>query len=176
MRLGGRNLPWTVAALLGLAAIGVGAVVLFVVHPDRRDKERDSRRHGIAAQDQQAVDAARQEAINLGTFKRAAFESDYARGVAGATGNLRVDLAKTERKQALLESMKTGKFDLESDVVNSAIEQAADGKWSVLIYRQDYKVPDAGQRVLVNRDRLAFTVVREGGKWLVSDFVAVGLI
>jgi hypothetical protein len=176
IRLGGRNLPWTTAAALGAVAIALFAVVAFVLHPEHRDRVAAAADVGLTPTEQQVLQAAKTEALNLATFKRASFDADYALGLAGATGNLRSDLSDASRKADLLKTMNSGKFDLSADVVNSAVEESAGGKYSVLIYRRDYKVPTGGQPTLTARDRLAVTMVREGGKWLASDLTSVGLI
>jgi cbb3-type cytochrome oxidase subunit 3 len=176
IQLGGRNLPWTTAAALGTVAIALFAVVAFVLHPEHRDKAAAAANLGLTATERQVLQAATTEALNLATFKRASFDADYAVGLSGATGNLRSDLDNAGRKSDLSKAMNTGKFDLAADVVNAAVEDFADGRYSVLIYRRDYKVADGGQRTLTARDRLALTMQREGTKWLATDLTSVGLI
>lgn len=175
IRLGGRNTPWTVAAVLGVVAIALAAVIVFVIAPERSDRRRTAEAVGLTAMQQQAMDAAAKQVINLTTYSRKTFDADYARTVAGATGALATDLTG-DKKATLLSQMTKGKFDLAGTVTNVAFEEAGAGKWLVLVSSEDYKVPDKGARQLTTRARFEVTMVHTGGKWLASDLQTVGLI
>lgn len=168
--------PWIVAAALGAVAIALGAVVLFVIHPDRSDKQKLGRATGLTALQQQAMDAGRTEALNLTTYSRKAFAADYARALSGATGDLAKDLNSTPKRDQLLANMNSGKFDLSGQVVNTALEAQAGDQFSVLVLTLGYKVPDTGPKVQSSRSRFEMTIVRQGGKWLVSSLKDIGTI
>lgn len=175
-RFGGDNAPWTVAAVLGVLAIAVGAVVLFVIHPERSDRQRAARAVGLTATEQQAMDAAAKQVINLTTYSRKNFDGDYARTVAGATGDLLSDLQKPANKTNLLQQMQTGKFDLQGEVTNTAYAESSGDKYLILVSSNGYKVPDGAQRTLQTRARFQVTMVRSGSKWLAASLTSVGLI
>jgi hypothetical protein len=168
--------PWIVAGALGAVAIALAAVVIFVIHPDRSDKHRLSQKTGLTSTQQQAVDAATQQAINLTTYARATFEADYKRTVDGATGNLAKDLNDATKKTKLLEQMNAGKFDLQGTVSKAAYETEADGKYSVLVYVQGFQLLADGKKSAPIANRFLLTMQRVKGKWLASDLLAVNLV
>lgn len=168
--------PWLVASVLGVIAIALAAVVVFVIRPERNDKQDLADAVGITASQQQAMDAATKQALNLTTYSRKNFESDYARALSGASGSLAKDLADPSKKAALLKQMQTNKLDLQGQVLNTALEQQAGSQYSVLVLVVTYKVPDTGTRVLGSRNRFEMTLTRTGGKWLTSDLNNIGLI
>jgi Mce-associated membrane protein len=168
--------PWVVAAVLGIVAIALAAVVIFVIHPDRNDKQALARATGLTSVEQQAVDAASHQALNLTSYSRANFEADYARTVAGASGKLASDLADKSRKSALLAQMQKGKFDLQGQVANAAFETTADGKYSVLVYALSYKSGTGTTHELSSRNRFVLTMQRIGGRWLATDLLSVVLV
>jgi len=173
---GGSRAPWIVASVLGVVAIALGAVVLFVIHPDRDDKQEAARAVGLTSTAQQAMDAASKQVINLTTYSRKAFEADYARAMSGATGDLLGDLQKADNKTNLLKQMQDGKFDLQGEVTNVAFEESSGDKYLVLISSNGYKVPDGAQRSLQTRARFEVTMIHSGSKWLASTLTSVGLI
>lgn len=168
--------PWIVAGALGIVAIVLAAVVLFVIYPDKHDKQKLANARGLTTTEQQAVDAASKQALNLTTYARKTFEADYARALAGATGAFAKDLQDTTKKAALLKQMNDGKFDLQGSVSNAAFETVADGKYSVLVLTQSYQLLADNKKSAPTQNRFLFTMQHTGGKWLASDLQAVGLI
>jgi hypothetical protein len=168
--------PWITAGALGVVAIALGAVVLFVIRPQRDHREDLARAVGVTSTQQAAMNAATQEGLNLTTYSRKNFPSDYARTVAGATGSLMQDLDDTAKRSALLSNMQKGKFDLQGQVLNTAFETQAGDRFSVLVLALSYQVTDNGTRTLSSRNRFEMTLVRAGDKYLVSDLKSVGLI
>lgn len=169
-------LPWLVAAVLAVVAIALGAVVLFVIHPDKQDKQKLAAQAGLTALEQQAIDAASKQAVNLTTYSRKSFDADYARTVAGATGSLAADLNGGTRKATLLKQMQSGKFDLQGTVSSAAFESQAGNAYSVLVLTQSFQVLDNGQKTAATANRFILTMQHVGGKWLASDLLSVGLI
>lgn len=168
--------PWIVAGALGVVAIVLAAVVVFVIHPERNDKRNLSKKTGLTSTEQQAVDAASQQALNLTTYSRAKFDSDYQRTVAGSTGSLNKDLSDTTKKTQLLAQMQAGKFDLQGSVSKAAFETETNGQYSVLVYVQGYQLLANGKKSTPIPNRFLLTMVHVKGKWLASDLLAVNLI
>jgi hypothetical protein len=168
--------PWIVASALGVIAIALAAVILFVIRPDRHDKQNLADAVGLTATQQQAIDAATKQALNLTTYSRKSFEADYARALAGSAGDLAKDLGDPTKKAALLSNMTKGKVDLQGQVLNTAFEQEADGKFAVLVLVVSYKQPDQGARTVGSRARFEMTLSHGTGKWLVSGLKNVGLV
>jgi len=168
--------PWLVAAVLGVVAVALGAVILFVIHPQRDDREKHARSSGLTFAQRQAVQTATTEALNLTTYTRKTFDADYARSVALATGGLAKDLADNQKKSALLSQMQAGKFDLQGQVLNAAFEQQSGNTYGVLIVVSGFQVPDGGTKTQNSHNRWEMSVQLVGTKWLVSNVQNVGLI
>lgn len=167
--------PWIVAGVLGALAIALGAVVLFVIHPDHNHKRGLSHKTGLTSVEQQAVDAASQQALNLTTYSRANFEADYKRTVDGTTGKLRSDLSDASKKALLLAQMNSGKFDLQGQVSKAAFESAADGKYSVLVYVQGFQLLPDNKKSAPIANRFLLTMEKVNNRWLATDLLAVNL-
>lgn len=166
--------PWVTAAVLGVVAIAMAAVLLFVVRPDRHRHKVDAKVVGLTAVEQQAVDAAGKQVLNLLTYSRKNFDADYARTVAGSTGALQSDLGK--QKATLLSKMTKGKFDLQGSVTAAAFEESSGTNWLILVSAQGYEVPDKGTRTLRSTARFEITMTDTGGNWLASNLQSVGLV
>jgi hypothetical protein len=170
------RLPWILAAALAAVAVALAVVLVSVALPARHRHQRAVAQLGLTSLEHQAVDAAAQQALNLLSYRRSAFDADYARTVAGTTGALRADLLSGTKKATLLSEMTTGKFDLQGQVTASAFEQAAGAKYAVLVSASGYQVPDTGSRTLNSSNRFEITMTKVGTAWLASDLQSVGLI
>jgi hypothetical protein len=169
------RLPWVTAAVLLVVALGAAAALVFVVRPDWNARHR-TKIVGLTGTEQQAVDAASKQVINLLTYSRKSFDADYRRAQVGATGALAKDLSDTTKKSTLLSQMTTGKFDLQGQVTASAFEESSGANIAVLVSAQGYKVPDSGSKTLASTARFEVTVTKINGKWLTSNLVSVGLV
>src|SRR5690242_21733802 len=100
--------PWVVAGALVLIA----AVLVVLVVRVRAVGDDNTRNAGQllapTQSQQQAVEAGATEAANLTTLSRSRYQADFARALAGATGNLAKDLRS--HKAAYLSAMTAGKF------------------------------------------------------------------
>ncbi|MDP9115934.1 MAG: hypothetical protein M3O28_01450, partial [Actinomycetota bacterium] len=172
----GVRAPWITAAVLGVIAIALGAVVLFVIHPDRNRREAAAKAVGLTADAQQAASAARTQVLNLTTYSRKSFDSDYARAVAGSTASLKTDIDDPKKKSTLLSGMTKGKFDLQGSVTNTAVEANSGTSWLILVSSQSYQIPDTGSRRLQGNTRFELTMTKIGAKWFASNLQTVGLI
>jgi hypothetical protein len=165
--------PWVVAGVLVLvvAALVVGLVRTYAVRDD--NAHTAGTRNGPTQEQQAAVQAAATEAANLTTFSRKNFASDFARAVSGATGALKADVAKN--KASTLAAMTKGKFDLVSNVVQSAFESASGSKVLVLVTLNGTHKFDSGQTPVGSTQRLELTMVRSGDSWLAKDLFKIGI-
>jgi Mce-associated membrane protein len=166
--------PWLVAAVLGAIAVVLAAVLLFVIRPAHNRHAADKPELGLTSSEQQAVDAAAKQVVNILTYSRKSFDADYARTLSGATGALRSDLAK--QRATLKSQMIKGKYDLQGAVTSSAFEQINDKTSLVLVSAQGYKLPSGKPRTLASTARFEITMKSVNGKWLASDLSSVGLI
>ncbi|MDP9091681.1 MAG: hypothetical protein M3N95_01745 [Actinomycetota bacterium] len=170
------RVPWVLAAALAAVAVALAVVLATLALPARHRHQRAVAQLGLTSLEQQAVDAASKQAVNLLSYRRATFDADYARTVAGTTGALKTDLLSGTKKSTLLSEMTSGKFDLQGQVTASAFEQAAGAKYAVLVSASGYQVPDSGSRTLNSSNRFEITMTRVGTAWLASDLQSVGLI
>jgi hypothetical protein len=167
------NAPWILASVLAVLVV-VLALALVRVLAVRHDSDRSG--VGWAAPttaDQQAVTAGATEAANILSFTRKNFGRDFDRALAGATGKLRSDLAA--KRTLTLSQMTRGKFDLKADVVRSAFESEDGGAVLLLVTVNGSRVGDTGQASVPSTQRLELTMVRQGGKWLASNLLSVGI-
>lgn len=165
--------PWIVAGVLAVLA----AVLIVLIVRANADSRHDTRDAGSlispTADQLRAVQSAAIEAANLTTLSRAHFEADFARALAGTTGDLRHDL--TGKKTAYLSAMRAGKFDLKSSVVVSAFESQTGAKVLALVTLNGTHVVDKVASPVTTPQRLELTMVKSGGKWLASEFTQVGV-
>jgi hypothetical protein len=115
--------------------------------------------------------AGAQEVVNLLSFRRAHYDADFARALAGLTGPL---LAEQQgQKRSILVAMSAAKADYAGEVRCIGIESAAGDSVSMLVAASSYQVAADGTRTLQTLPRLVIGVVRVNGHWLVDQFQAV---
>jgi len=165
------GLPRTVLVSLSVLAAGllVAAVVLTVL---RVTQQRDGAR-GLSAAEQAAVNAARQQTINLQTYRRASFDADFTAALAGLTP------AKATQWQAHKATLKSRLTQLKQDAgatVSGAGLVSFDGKTAVVMVASDtLRVDAAGKSSTAARNRSQVTMKLIDGKWLMDDLQSVSL-
>lgn len=172
--------PWITAAAAGLVLIGLIVTYLAFLRGDVHDadRQRAANRHlvlgDLNGEETRAVNAAATEMLNLVSFRRAQFDSDWQRALSGVTGAVRGDVEK--KKQLTLDAMNKGKFDLDGRVTHKALEgpvgTGAKRGYTVLVTIEGYRstAPDA-----TLQQNFEVTVVRQGERWLASDINNVGI-
>lgn len=156
--------PWPLAAA-ATAAVAALAVLFFgFVLPAHRDAHDNAQ--AFTKPERAAMDAASVQAVNLLSYRRAHFEQDFARALAGATGELKTDLQK--EKATTLKTMQDGKIDLAAQVNAVGLESTTDKGTLVLVVVTGSTVNDAGQSSPAKVERVQMTMVDSGGKWLAS--------
>ncbi|HEY3736674.1 MAG TPA: hypothetical protein VGL26_04460 [Jatrophihabitans sp.] len=157
-----------IAATVLVAAL---AVLLFaVVLPGHADRARAARQ-AFSPDQRAAMSAATVEAVNLLSYSRSHFDSDFSRALAGTTGDLKKDL--TGEKSVTLQALKKNKIDLTADTQAAALVPAPAGKQAassvqVLVVVTGSTVDDSGKATPTKVERVAMTMVRSGSKWLAS--------
>jgi Mce-associated membrane protein len=157
-----RTLPVLAPALLLVALVALLAVLaVHVSRTNARTTDRDA-----------ALAAARQEAVNLTTLSYRTPTRDLDRVLAGATGRLHNEFAaETAQLPGVLKaqrSVSTGQL------VSSGVVSAAPGTVRVVV-AADATVRSATSAATVKHYRMVLTVVRRGGRWLVSDVAFAGV-
>ncbi len=107
--------PWIVAAVAGAVLVALLVTYFVALRPAQDDVVGD-----LTAAEGAAVDAAGTEMANLLSFRRAHFDADFQRALAGATGALKSDVQS--KKDVTLSTMTKGKFDLVGAVTHKALE------------------------------------------------------
>ena len=166
------------AVALGLVAV-VLAVFVVVVRlvvsgsGDGAVPAGQSAPAGLSVDGQAAVDAARQEALNLISYSQANFDKDYARSLAGTTGDLQTQLKSSEAttKSALTK----GKFDLTGQITAAGLVSVQGPTAVVLVSSNGYQKVGS-KSTLVANNRLQLTMTKVGGTWLISGLESVGLV
>jgi hypothetical protein len=171
--------PWVAASVAGVVFVALLLVYLVWLRPDERDAD-DQRAAAkqqvgqLTATEKAAMTAAGTEMINLVTFSRAHFETDFQRALDGATGSLQTDVEKLKTKT--LTEMTQGKFDLFGRLTHKALEsQVESGKqkgYVVLVTINGYRSTAPDSPIQQN---LAVTVVNVNGKWLANDVTNIGI-
>jgi hypothetical protein len=160
--------PWITASVAGVVLLGLLLAYFAILRPDQNKVNGD-----LTATETAATNAAAGEMVNLLSFRRAQFDADYQRALAGATGALRSDVQKN--RDVTKSTMTKGKFDLIGKVTHKALEgPAASGKtnsYVVLVTVNGYRSTTLDQPV---QQSLEVTVVRSNGKWLASDVTNIG--
>jgi Mce-associated membrane protein len=156
-------LPVLLALLLCALLVGVVLTVL------------DTRAADARADDQQAaLLAARQQAVNLTTISHETADRDLARIVAAATGTLKTQFeAQAKTFPAVLRREKSVSV---GRVLAAGVKSQQDGTVDVLV-AVDATVRNAasGENGVVKHYRMDMRLVRIGARWLVSTVAFAGL-
>ncbi|HKC26457.1 MAG TPA: hypothetical protein VKB75_00460 [Jatrophihabitans sp.] len=171
--------PWITAVVTGTVLVALLLVYLLGLRP----AERHANSLKLAAREQagqltdaeaRAMDAAGTEMINLVTFSRAHFDTDFQRALDGATGSLRSDVQA--KRSNTLAAMTQGKFDLYGRLTHKALEgpvqSAKQSGYVVLVTINGYRSAAPNTPIQQN---LEVTVLNVKGKWLASDVTNIGV-
>jgi Mce-associated membrane protein len=160
--------PWILAGVLAVVAVVLTVLLFVVVYPARDDHKDSSDASAFNSTEQAAVSAATTQTINMLTYSRKSFDADFARALAGASGQLKSDLQKD--KANTLKQLTTNKFDIKAQITDTALESGSASKgYLVLLVANGYRVDDAGTSSAAIPKRIELTMVKVGGKWLASD-------
>jgi hypothetical protein len=158
---------WLLAglAVLLLAASGVIATV------------RVGHRHSGAAQltsaENAAVSAARQEVINIQTYRRKSFDADFQAALDGLTPTKQV---QWQADKASLKSQLTSQKIDSAATVSGAGLVSFDGNSAVVAVASDTQRVDAtGKATTIARNRFQISMKLMHGRWLMDDLESVSL-
>lgn len=170
-RSGAAGVPRLLTRFIVLAAVAV--TVFGVIAAVRHTLGGTTAVPGLNSSQQSAVDAARQEAVNLQTYRRASFDKDFANALAGMTDQFKSQLQP--KKADLQQALTTNKVDSIATVSSSALVSSTSSQAIVLVTLQTSRLADTGASSQVQFSRLQLTVKLVGGDWLVDNLTAVGL-
>lgn len=170
------GLPRPVATILAVAAVlllALAAVQLVLAKNDRGLLSGHGGLAGLSKTEQSAVDAARQETINIQTYRLASFDSDFAAAIAGMTP------AKATEWQARKTELKSGLVRIKQDsgaTVSGAGLLSLSGDTAVVLVSSDsQRIDSKGQSTTFAQNRFQVTMKLVSGKWLMDDLQAVAL-
>jgi hypothetical protein len=161
------------AVLLCLSVLAAALLVVAAVLAVLRFTERRDGASSLSSAEQAAVNAARQETINLQTYRRASFDADFAVALAGLTP------AKATQWQATKATLKSKLIELKQDAgatVSGAGLVSFDGKSAVVMVASDtLRVDAAGKSSTAAQNRSQVTMKLIDGKWLMDDLQSVSV-
>jgi hypothetical protein len=118
-----------------------------------------------------AAAAGAQEVVNLLSFSRANYDSDFGRALAGLTGPL---LAEQESQRAVtLSAMVVAHADYVGEIRCIGIETVTPDSVIMLVAATSYSVSDSGVRSVQGLPKVEIGVTRIHGAWLVNQFQSV---
>ena len=166
---------WIAAGVAAVVAAALAVVLFVVVYPARADHRRTAGSRAFSADEQAAMKAASVQMVNMLSYSRAHFDADFARALAGTTGQLHTDLSGD--KATTQSQLTSNKFDTSGTVTDVALEGGDTGKGLlVLVVAEGFKVDDKGQKSAGLPQRVELTMVRQHGKWLASDLQGLNLV
>jgi hypothetical protein len=171
--------PWISAAVAGVVLIALLLVYLLWLRSDERQAHQDrataiQQAGQFSSAEAAAMNAAATEMVNLVTFSREHFDTDFQRALSGATGPLRQDVAS--KRDDTLKAITQGKFDLYGRLTHKALSDTvqANGKtgYVVLVTINGFRSTSPNAPIQQN---LAVTVVNVDGKWLAAQVSNIGI-
>lgn len=163
--------PWVTAAVAGVVLAALLVVYFVVLLPYRRDHPVG----GFSTAEIDAMEAATVELNNVGALAgKGNFDTNYNRALAGATGPFKQDLA-SERAQA--KKNLAGKGVTEQVTHRALIAPVTSAGQSGYVLLMTLAGPQSSvASLLLAPQQVTVTVVRAGGKWLVSDIRSAGVV
>jgi Mce-associated membrane protein len=156
-----RFLPWLLAGVLVLAAVGLG-VLGNNLHQENLQQQRD----------QDILAAARQEALNFVSIDYRNFDQDSKNVLAGATGDFKQQFS--DETQTLKSLVTTNKAISSGQVLQAGVVTANATDARVLVVADGTVANTAAPSGQVRNYRLQMDLVNQGGTWLTSDIEFVG--
>jgi hypothetical protein len=128
---------------------------------------------GLSTREQSAVDAARQETINIQTYRIKSFDADFSLAVAGMTPQ------KATEWQARKSDLKSGLAKIKSDsgatVSGAGLVSMTSNSAVVLVASDSQRIDAKGTATTFAQNRFQVTMKLVGGKWLMDDLQSVSL-
>jgi hypothetical protein len=170
--------PWITASVAGVVLLALLLVFFLWLRPDEKDADSGAPQAvgQLSSTEVDAMNAAATEMINLVSFSRDSFDSDFQRALDGTTGALQQDVK--DKRAKTLEAITEGKFDLFGKVTHKALSDAVPATddhgpgYVVLVSINGFRSTNPTVPIPQN---LAVTVVDVDGKWLAADVTYIGI-
>jgi serine/threonine protein kinase, bacterial len=162
-----RILVWLLA---GLAVLLIAsATVLAIV----RTSGRPAGAAALSAAQNAAVGAARQEAINIQTYRRKSFDADFQAALDGLT-----TLKRTQweaNKASLKAQLNSQQIDAAATVSGAGLVSFSGDTAVVAVASDTQRVDAKGKTTTTARNRFQITMKLVKGRWLMDDLESVSV-
>ena len=156
-----------VPVLLALLLCALIAGIVATVADRREDQRRDEAR-------QAALQAARQQAVNMTTISYETADRDLGRIIAAATGTLKTQFeAQKKTFPGVLRQQKS--ISVGTVLAAGVAGQTGDKVEALVAVDAAVRNATSGSSAVVKHYRMDMTLVRRGGRWLVSEVAFAGL-
>jgi len=156
-----------------LAAVVVVLVAASVVIALLRLRNQHTGAAQLTGTENAAVSAAKQETINIQTYRLKTFDADFQAALNGLTSAKRVQWQANEA--TLKKSLTSQKIDSVA-TVSAAGLISLDGDTALVAVSSDtQRVDSTGKATTTSQNRFQVTMKRVGGKWLMDDFESVSI-
>jgi hypothetical protein len=165
------TVPRAAAVVLGatVAFLTVAFLVLGILWVLRGGKDLT----GLTKDEQSAVDAAKQEAINIQTFRQKSFDSDFEAALSGLTPTLKAELQG--RKAAVLKGLQQAKQDNSASVSGAGLISLKGNDAVVLVAADSLRTDSSGKTSTFLQNRFQVKLTKVNGKWLTDNIAAVSI-
>jgi hypothetical protein len=162
-----RSLIWALAAIVVVLLAVTGTLA------GMRLGNRHGGAAGLSGAEQNAVNAAKQETINIQTYRLKSFDADFAAALAGLTSTKATQWQAN--KSTLKSNLTSQKIDSGATVSGAGLV-SFDGKSAVVVVSCDTQRTDSsGKSTTAAQNRFQVTMRLVGGKWLMDDLQSVSL-
>lgn len=167
----GRTVPqWLVLVLAALTVLLVAGAVVIAGLRLRGQHEGAAQ---LTSADNAAVAAARQEMINIQTYRLKSFDADFQAALGGLTSTKRV---QWQANESTLKSNLTSQKISSTATVSGAGLISRSGDTAVVAVSSDTaRVDAAGKSTVTAQNRFQVTMKLVGGSWLMDDFESVSI-
>jgi Mce-associated membrane protein len=160
--------PTAAIALLAVLVIAAAAWGGWLYY-----RKHEAAKPALTTGETQAMDAARQFVVNVFTYNKASFDSDFQRALSGSTGDLSSQVTNT--KAALQASLTGGTITgTKGEVKSAGVEQTSSAGIEVLVVAETYSIDSSNKSTDTGQQRMEVTMVKKNGKWLASALTAIG--
>lgn len=167
----GRTVPQLL--VVALAAVAVVLLAVAVIVGVMRHRDSHGGAAGLTATENAAVAAAKQETINIQTYRLKSFDSDFQAALDGLTPAKKVQWQATEAQ--LKAGLTNQKIDSVATVSAAGIISLSGDTALVAVSSDTSRVDSSGKSTVTAQNRFQVTMKLVKGKWLMDDFEAVSI-
>lgn len=169
----GARWPVPRAVVWVLAVVAFATLVLAGVLAGARLVHRHSGAAGLSKAELAAVAAAKQETINIQTYRLKSFDADFGAALAGLTS---VKATQWQASKASLKAQLTQqKIDSAATVSGAGLVSFQRDTAVVVVSADILRIDSTGKSSTAAQSRLQITMRLVGGKWLMDELQSVSV-